>query len=57
VFNVPPFDIEWFEEQWRDNEDFKVAFLGSPTDLEAATFDVALTAVENFENEWVQTLD
>lgn len=46
-------NFEDFEDGWPDNENFVFDFVGAPTDLTPASFDVAVPEdVEDFEEEW-----
>lgn len=46
---------EDFEEEWRDNHNYKFAFSGG--DLTAAVFDTTPEAYEDFEEEWTLTME
>lgn len=47
-----PEDFEDFEEEWSGNEGRKTVFVGVPTDLTEALYDVAADVFEDFEEEW-----
>jgi hypothetical protein len=48
-----PQDVEDFEEEWRDNENYKFAFVGVGADLALASFDVGTPELfEDFEEEF-----